>query len=116
MLCYIPCGALLISKFCEVLELRDEHSSMYEMARSPNGTLTEEHSLVVVEEQEGRKNSDRLSASSPGGVDIAFILFRRSWNGVWRQENNLCLEIKKFTKIHIVKNKKNLVKGKSKLF
>lgn len=77
-----PCGALLMSRFCEVDEDRDEHSSMYDMARSPKGTLTDEHSLVDVDEQDGRKNSERLSASSPDGDDTCFILLRRSWNGV----------------------------------
>lgn len=62
------------------------------MARSPKGTLTEEHSLVDVDAHDGRKNSDRLSVSSPDGDDDSFILLRRSWNGVCRQENNFCLK------------------------
>lgn len=90
-----PWGALLISKFCDVDELSDEQSSMYEMARSPKGTLTEEHSLVDVDAHDGRKNSDRLSVSSPDGLDECFILLRRSWNGVCRHENNLWLKQKR---------------------
>lgn len=76
------CTGTLLSRFCDVpsdvVDDMDEHSSMYEIARSPNGTLTEEHSLLVVDvEHDGRKNSDRLSVSSLEEGD-ALILLRRS--------------------------------------